>query len=377
MFLISPCASVTATESAKTSCPKKPGVREHLNFTQAIFSPDEQYVLAVWRFNALNLYETNSGNLRYAIPVVGTAYYIAFSPDGKQFVAGLENRVILYDTETGKQLRTYKTSRTKEFEYDGTRASFTPDGKFLLTSGWQGAALWDVENAARIHIYKGDMRTNGGHIEISASEKYVVTMDEDFMLWEIATGRLVKRFPKLPCFCQPAGATLSPDGTMLITNDGRGLVVWNIATFRMIYILDTRQTYRKWAVSPDSRIITVFADNTPSAPYILDAKIWLLKDGKPLKPLSDFSIFDPIIYSPDSSYLYLVNHTQGESHNPTYINVWKLLEGRVETTFSMDQWYLLENPVFTRDGKRWLILDQNGHLYLRDARTGVKLIEYC
>ena len=77
---------------------------------------------------------------------------VAFSPDGKYVLSGGSDVVMLWDIETGKEIRTF-TGHTK----DVSSVVFSPDGKFAL-SGGNTLNLWDIASGKRaIGIYKGSI----------------------------------------------------------------------------------------------------------------------------------------------------------------------------------------------------------------------------
>src|SRR5262245_38500580 len=62
------------------------------------------------------------------------------SPDGTRFVVQTEGRTVFLDATTGKTIREVPGGEM----FRGPRSVFTPDGKKLVTSRWDGIDVWDV-----------------------------------------------------------------------------------------------------------------------------------------------------------------------------------------------------------------------------------------
>jgi WD40 repeat protein len=140
----------------------------------------------------------------------GAGYALALSPDGKRALAADNNDVVVWDAETGKHL-----GRLKGHTGGVGAVSFQPDGAFALTASGDGA----------------------------------------LRLWEVDTGKEVRRFP--------AGA---PVGRRAVTADGKRLAAWSNA----IHVWDVETGAELWK------------KNIPS-PW---AEVALLKEGRLLAAVS-------------------------------------------------------------------------------------------
>ncbi len=88
----------------------------------------------VWDATSLELQTTLDGHLHNILS-------IAFSPDGKTVAtSGPDNTVVLWETQTGKQVRIMRTS-TSAFELQ-----FAPDGKVLAAGVGTQIWLWNLTN---------------------------------------------------------------------------------------------------------------------------------------------------------------------------------------------------------------------------------------
>ncbi len=344
-------------------------------FEEAIFSPDEQHVLAIHSPGPMRLYNTKTGELVQTYSTDKPVTNITFSPDGKYIAAGLEDRAVLFDVVTGQELKSYARSRENPNETFGTLVFFVSDGRFLLTGGSEGAVLWDTLKGTNLHTYSGNMLLGNGRIDVSASAQIVMTTDSNaYLIWEISTGRLIHKIDT-PLVRH---TMLSPDGSVLVTSDERGLIVWSMKDPRAFDVLDGRDLDgRRWNFSPDSQYIVVF-----SRDYVVpdEVSLWNVRTGKRLHEFSIFQNYDNVVrFTPDSKYVYLPSGTQPSDHSSTYnIDVWDVVQSQLVKRITLDQWSIGSEPFdFSTDGNYWLLEDGTQRLYLRDAIAGAKLLEYC
>jgi WD40 repeat protein len=115
------------------------------------------------------------------------ALSVAFSPDGKRILTGLNNRTaFLCDASTQNQLRAFAG-------HDGwvESVSFSPDGKQVLTgSDDHTVVLWDANTGSKLRVFKG---AQSGPICIalfSPKGRFVVASDNGggLHIWDVATG---------------------------------------------------------------------------------------------------------------------------------------------------------------------------------------------
>ena len=75
--------------------------------------------------------------MRFAIRPWGND--AALSPDGTQ-IAFVEDGLSVIDLATGEVTR-----RIDPFEQDFTTVSWSPDGRYLASGGWDDVAIWDAK----------------------------------------------------------------------------------------------------------------------------------------------------------------------------------------------------------------------------------------
>ncbi len=122
---------------------------------------------------------------KFLLPDNGRRCWMAQSTDGKLLAVTCGSNVILYDAQTGEQLRTLGgfTNRV-------VNAAFSPDGKFLVSgTGDNTARVWDVQT--------GQATTFTGHnhgvwgFAFSPDGKRIASdsLDNTVRVWESDTGK--------------------------------------------------------------------------------------------------------------------------------------------------------------------------------------------
>jgi WD40 repeat protein len=144
-----------------------------------------------------------------------TVNSVAFSPDGKLLAsAGDDLVVVLWDVETGKQVRALP------HPHPVLAVLFTPDGKTLVSAG---------------RFQRGEGRVH---------------------LWDVASGK-ERGAPQMPSPGFLARVILSADGKTLITSSSlRPTICWELSTGRELWRTQaTGDWYTCLAVAPDSKLL--------------------------------------------------------------------------------------------------------------------------
>lgn len=173
-------------------------------------SPDKNTV-AVGRGNHIYLYETNSGKLLRSLVAPGLKLpsgkevaaahlslveSLAYSPDGKTLVSGSFQEVAIWDPTTGT-LRHKLTG----FAHRVMALAFSPDGKLLATGGgapteegeikFFDTATWNlvgqVKNGHSDTVYGLCFSPDGKLLASAAADKFV-------KVFEVPSGKFVKAF---------------------------------------------------------------------------------------------------------------------------------------------------------------------------------------
>ena len=188
----------------------------------------------------------------------GFAQSGALSPDGRTFAAGdADGSVHFLDLRTGRQ-RTALGRHTAAVD----RAQFTADGRFLITSGEDAAAIvWNVKTAAVTDTFEGHAgRVAGLAVDRSGQTLYTAAADGTVITWDLAGRRRLGRPFELG-----GGSNRFP--SIALSRDGRTLA--STRQDDAVSVVDTRRlTSRRLAIvggpSPDSPTAPIDAPSAPA-----------------------------------------------------------------------------------------------------------------
>ena len=215
-------------------------------------------------------------------------------------------------------------------------ATFSPDGRRIVTTDDHSAQIWDARTHQRLFTLPGNEVYQALY---SADGTRLVTVAEDSIkIWDAAGGALVHALPHRRKDHQPPSyylAAISPDGALVAAIDEAGELahVWNAATGAPIVELrNDASEFPALAFSGDSRWlattggaqILVFDTATwasaatiagpriralsfdPTSPHLAtgsatgDASIWSIPGGKRLQHLREIGEpVDRVAFSPD------------------------------------------------------------------------------
>jgi WD40 repeat protein len=187
--------------------------------------------------NPLHLWDLRTGELLAELGQQGnTIFQAAFLPDGKHFltvsgdlfIPGAENRMILREAATGREVR--------RCESPGSALSglaLLPDGKHVAT----------------------------------------IVFGDEIVIWNIDTGTITRRFTgTVPSF---RALAVSPDGRLLLVGSSLGiLTVWNLESGEIIHQIQGHSLHMYGlAVTSDSRMAVSVSNDTT-------AVVWDLERGE-------------------------------------------------------------------------------------------------
>jgi WD40 repeat protein len=154
--------------------------------------------------------------------------HIVVLPDGKRVLTSAQDgHARLWDLTTGKQIQRYQHANGG----NAWNTQLVPGGKQLVTSGsGKRITLWDLNTGKSIRSYKhGDTVYR---VAVSRDGSLVAGAEDDgaVIIWELATGKQLKRF-KLPKKKEAYTVLFAPDGKTLTTGGTDDAArVWDRAT---------------------------------------------------------------------------------------------------------------------------------------------------
>lgn len=154
----------------------------------------------------------------------GNAYAaVGFSPDRRHFAMSTNNEVQIRNVSNGR-LRLRLTGHDRRV----VAATFSRDGRRLLSQTLQKAIVWNVDDGAKIAELRlpsiQDDAWDYGYYSISADGRYVLGEGErDTVVWKLPAGTIVQQFPGRTS-PNRSRFEISPDGQRLL-EFGRGLII--------------------------------------------------------------------------------------------------------------------------------------------------------
>lgn len=224
------------------------------------------------------------------------------------------------------------------------RASFSPDGKWIVTSSLDGTAgVWEAGTGRLISTFQvrnvlGGMQS----ASFSPDSKRIVTEGRERVarVWEASTGQLITKLQGHNNYV--SGASFSPDGQWIVTASLDATArVWEASTGRSIVTLQGHDSYVSNAsFSPDGKwIVTASNDQT--------ARIWEASTGRPIVTLRGHkAAVDNASFSPDGKWIVTASRDKTA-------RVWEARTGRSIITLQ-DHDAAVVSASFSPDGK-WIV----------------------
>jgi WD40 repeat protein len=243
---------------------------------------------------------------------------VKFSPDGRLAALGSldvlgtsgAHKLVLVDVETGEEVH-----RLEGHEFPVRSMAFSPDGRYLLTGSLQWGAAWPEEG--------------GG----------------DLILWDVATGTLVRRFDEHRAVM---GIAFSPDSSQVATTTGAygspvngefgDVKIWDFATGQLIH------DFRNLSEMPLPFDVAWESDGASLLVGVVGGVVELnIQTGAVTRAFPGLSnIPFSVDVSSDGHYL-----AGGDSTAPYALIIWDLTTGEQvynEVAYNVPVWNVFFNP---------------------------------
>ena len=264
---------------------------------------------------------------------------IAFSPDGKTLVSGShDGTLILWDTVTGRQLRSIESHRLHGRPFAVTSVAFSPDGKKLLSaSSDKTLRFWDAGTGAELRVFRGLGYSKAA--VFSPDGRMVAAANcESIILVDASTARLLRTFRRHHSCVEHVA--FSPDGRTLL-NDGGIIQFRNLSTGRVVKSLGL-DALNGMALSPDGKSL-LLAGKTP--------ELWNVLSGRLLRRFPEQpSSVEAVAFSPDGKIAASESQEGIDPFAPGIIKLWDVATGSELRRLTGHQ-SRVSDLVFSPDGK--------------------------
>jgi WD40 repeat protein len=204
------------------SCPCD-AIRKFGSAYTVAFSPDGRQ-LAVGTNGVVKIWDWKNRQLHHSLPDHGFhTIAVAFSGDGRLATGAFREGVRLWDPETGRLLRTVPAHR-----HPISSLAFSPDGKWLASASFDRTVkLSDATTGGHLHTF-GLLSGNVECVAFSPSGRHLASSGEDktVRVWDAATGREVLALHGHTdrCGC----VAYSPDGRLIASaSSDRTIRLWD------------------------------------------------------------------------------------------------------------------------------------------------------
>jgi RNA polymerase sigma factor (sigma-70 family) len=264
-----------------------------------------------------------TGELRCLKGHTGRINRLEFSPDGRWLLtSGMDATIRLWDLQTGQEKR--------RFEGHGDRVdgiNFSADGRRFLSASWDWTIrLWDVETAKELKRiqFQGAPGVHVSGVQWFPDGRRCLAWATDhhaLQIYDVETGKLLKDFGRHPGHIY--GVALSPDGSKVLEGSydfAAPLRLWDVESGKLIREFKGRNDSVSFiAFSPDGRLALANSNGL--------VRLWDVNTGEIVREFKGHvNGANGVAYSPDGWRVL----SGGSDHT---LRLWNATSGKEEVRF--------------------------------------------
>jgi WD40 repeat protein/uncharacterized caspase-like protein len=287
------------------------------------------YVVALIAFSLCHAVSSNAQRPQLQLQTghVSSVVGVVYSPNGRVIASSSSDSTVkLWDTATGRELRTFTSLTTT------VRAmSMSRDGVLLAGGDYAGnIAIWNVQDGTLLHLITNELTINDLAFSRDnrslAGVSYRSTMgsvdEHRVTIWNVASGQVTRTWqtPK-----SAYAVVFSPDNQTIVTGGGdanNNINFWNVATGELSKsFAGHTKDINSLAFSSDGRTLASASDDS-------SVKLWDVASGVARQTLAENNArFSSVQFSHDDQMLV----TASDKGNST-VKVWRVADGQLLTT---------------------------------------------
>jgi WD40 repeat protein len=283
----------------------------------------------------------------------------AFSPDGRLIAGVQKESVIVWQRATGN----------RSYEVKGThgRPAFSPDGKLLACGSDERIGLFEANSGKEIRRFE----RHAGHIAALtfSQDGRILASAADYLigLWDVATGKPLHSFAghESPVI----SLAFSPEGTGLASGESENgtLIIWDRSSQKPGRIFgDHSIGVRSVAYSPDCKILATGDGIMGSGGFDAQIRLWSIDEGRLLRRFpGHINGVHSLAFSPDGK-------TLASAGWDARAKLWDVVTGKRLHQIRGADSHHLKRVAFSPSGKELLVSGYSGELALWRVDSGQK-----
>jgi WD40 repeat protein/serine/threonine protein kinase len=308
------------------------------------------------------------GDGRFLLPHVGGTSWIVPSPDGNIEAVPLDEDLVLFETGSGRLMRTFKGPGGRLMS-----VAFSPDSRLMAATTWFAGfdgtvRVWDLRASREAFTSAVPGYKVSAAVVFSLDGKRLLAEGKDQIhIWDVEAG---KELPSQAIRGGIGSMGFSPDGKRLAVAIYHGkrveILEWHEGNLTPIRTLPHSEPVPGVAYSPDGKYLASGTDS--------ELKLWNAETFEKIRSVQTPA--GQVAFSPDNRILYAA-HTNAKPRGVHTISRW-LVGGGEELpplTFSVPAGPTSVHHGLSRDGKVWFVARGADATYVQafDSATGKEL----